>query len=86
VWQQRFEAISNSEGPHYQAGMAAMAEYAQGLFNLQHSTDTTVVQQRLCMEACEERYTATSWDLAHPWGYSSSFRAGPGFEGRVSSP
>jgi hypothetical protein len=41
-----------------------MDEYAQGLFNLQHGTDTTVVQQRLCMAACEERYTATSRELA----------------------
>jgi hypothetical protein len=44
--------------------MAVMAEYAEGLFNLQHSTDMTVVQQRLCLTACEERYTATSWELA----------------------
>jgi hypothetical protein len=44
--------------------MAAMAEYAQGLFNLQHSTDTTVIQQRLYMVACEECYTATSRELA----------------------
>jgi hypothetical protein len=44
--------------------MAAMAEYAQGLFNLQHSTDTTVIQQRLYMAAYEERYTATSRELA----------------------
>jgi hypothetical protein len=43
VWHQRFEAVSDPEGPHYHAGMVAMAEYAQGLFNLQHSTDTTVV-------------------------------------------
>jgi hypothetical protein len=41
-----------------------MAEYAQGLFNLQHSTDTTVIQQRLCMVACEECYTTTSQELA----------------------
>jgi hypothetical protein len=41
-----------------------MAKYNQGLFNLQHSSDTTVVQQRLCMAACEERYTTTSRELA----------------------
>jgi hypothetical protein len=64
MWQQCFEPVSDPKGPHYHAGMAAMAEYAQGLFNLQHSTDTIVVQQRLCMVACEERYTATSWELA----------------------
>jgi hypothetical protein len=64
VWQQRFEAVSNPEGPHYHAGMAAMAEYAQGLFNLQRNTDTIVIQQRLCMVAYDERYTATSRELA----------------------
>jgi hypothetical protein len=64
VWQQCFEAVSDHEGPHYHAGMAAMAEYAQGLFNLQHSTDTIVVQQHLCTAACEERYTTTLQELA----------------------
>jgi hypothetical protein len=44
--------------------MAAMAEYAQGLFNLQHNTDTTVIQQLLCMAACEEHYVTTSRELA----------------------
>jgi hypothetical protein len=64
MWQQRFEAVSDPEGPHYHAGMAVMAEYARGLFNLQHSTDTTVVQQRLFLATYEERYTATSRELA----------------------
>jgi hypothetical protein len=37
--------------------MAAMAESAQGLFTLQHSIDTTVVHQCLCMAVYEERHT-----------------------------
>jgi hypothetical protein len=28
VWKQHLEAVSNSEGPHFHAGMAALAEYA----------------------------------------------------------
>jgi hypothetical protein len=64
MWQQRFEAVSNPEGPHYHTGMAAMAKYAQGLFNLQYNTNTIVIQQCLCMAAYEERYTATSRELA----------------------
>jgi hypothetical protein len=56
MWQQSFETVSDPEGPHHHTGMAAMAECAQGLFNQQHNTDTTVVQQCLCMAACEERY------------------------------
>jgi hypothetical protein len=63
MWQQHFEAVSDPEGSQYHASMAAMAEYAQGFFNLQHSTDTTVVQQHLCMADCEEHYTATSREL-----------------------
>jgi hypothetical protein len=37
-------AVSNPEGLQYHAGMAAMAEYAHGLFNLQHNANTTVIQ------------------------------------------
>jgi hypothetical protein len=34
VWKQRLEAVSNPEGPHFHTGMAALAGYAQQLFNL----------------------------------------------------
>jgi hypothetical protein len=34
VWKQRREAVSNPEGPHFHAGMAALAEYAHHMFNL----------------------------------------------------
>jgi hypothetical protein len=34
VWKQRLEAMSNPEGPHFHAGMAALAEYVQHMFNL----------------------------------------------------
>ncbi len=34
VWKQCLEAVSNPEGPHFHAGMAALAGYAQHLFNL----------------------------------------------------
>jgi hypothetical protein len=82
VWQQHFEAVSDPEGPHYHAVVAMMAEYAQGLFNLQHSTDMTVVQQCLCMAACEERYTATSWEFAQLKSENDLLRGGtvPPFE------
>jgi hypothetical protein len=64
VWQQHLEAVSEPEGPHFHAGMAAMAEYAQYSFNLQHNTTTTVIQQCLCMAAYEERHITTSCELA----------------------
>jgi hypothetical protein len=85
VWQQCFEAVSNPKGPHYHACMTAMGKYAQGLFNLQHSTDMTVVQQRLCMTACEERHTATSWQLAQLKCENDRLCGGTGVEGRMSS-
>jgi hypothetical protein len=44
--------------------MATMAEYAQCSFNLQHSTSTTIFQQRLCIAAYEERYIAISREPA----------------------
>jgi hypothetical protein len=47
VWKQRLEAVSNPEGPHFHAGMAALAGYAQRMFNPQANTARTVIQQRL---------------------------------------
>jgi hypothetical protein len=34
TWKQRLEVVSHNEGSHFSAGMAAMATYAQYLFNL----------------------------------------------------
>jgi hypothetical protein len=39
--------VSNPEGPHFHAGMAALAGYAQHLFNLQASTGRIVMRQHL---------------------------------------
>jgi hypothetical protein len=44
VWKQRHEAMSNPKGLHFHAGMAALAGYAQHMFNLQASTDRTVMR------------------------------------------
>jgi hypothetical protein len=33
VWQQRLEAVSDTEGPHFHNSMAAMAECVQYSFN-----------------------------------------------------
>jgi hypothetical protein len=63
VWQQRLEAISNPEGPHFHIGMAAMAEYAQYSFDLQHTTTRTIIQQSLCMAAYKECHIAISHEL-----------------------
>jgi hypothetical protein len=47
VWKQHLEAMSNPKGPHFHAGMAELAEYAQHMFNLQASIARTVIQQHL---------------------------------------
>jgi hypothetical protein len=43
VWKWRLEAVSNPEGPHFHVGMAALAGYAQHMFNLQASTTRTII-------------------------------------------
>jgi hypothetical protein len=47
VWKQHLEAMSNPKGPHFHAGMAELAEYAQHMFDLQASIARTVIQQHL---------------------------------------
>jgi hypothetical protein len=54
VWKQRLEAVSNPEGPHFHAGMAALAGYAQHMFNLQVSTARTIMQQHWHLGSLEQ--------------------------------
>jgi hypothetical protein len=54
VWKQRLEAVSNPEGPHFHAGMAALAGYAHHMFNLQASTGRTVMRQHLHSSSLEQ--------------------------------
>jgi hypothetical protein len=54
MWKKRLEAVSNLEGPHFHAGMSALAGYAQHLFNLQASTDRTVMRQHLHSSSLEQ--------------------------------
>jgi hypothetical protein len=63
VWQQRLEAVSNLKGPHFHAGMTSLAKYAQYLFNLQHNTARTAMQQRTCLTAYEESATAATREI-----------------------
>jgi hypothetical protein len=42
MWKQPLEAVFNHEGPHFHAGMTALAEYAQHMFNLQASIASSV--------------------------------------------
>jgi hypothetical protein len=54
VWKQRLEAVSNPEGPHFHTGMAALAGYAQHMFNLQARTGRTVMRQHLHSSSLEQ--------------------------------
>jgi hypothetical protein len=53
VWKQRLEVASNPEGPHFHTGMAALAGYAQHMFNLQASTGWTIMRQHLHSSSLE---------------------------------
>jgi hypothetical protein len=54
VWKHHLEAVSNPEGPHFHAGMAALAEYTQHMFNLLSSTARTVMQHFLHLGSLEQ--------------------------------
>jgi hypothetical protein len=43
--------------------MTSLARYAQYLFNLQHNTARTIMQQHMRLTAYEEHTTATSCEL-----------------------
>jgi hypothetical protein len=63
VWQQCLEVVSDPEGPHFHADMAAMAKYVQYSFNLQHTTTRTVIQQCLSMATYDQHHIAISCEL-----------------------
>jgi hypothetical protein len=46
--------VSNPEGPHFHAGMAALAGYAHHMFNLQANTGRTVMRQHLHSSSLEQ--------------------------------
>jgi hypothetical protein len=63
IWQQHLEAVSNLKGPHFHTGMTSLARYAQYLFNLQHNTARTDMQQRTCLTAYKENSTVATREI-----------------------
>jgi hypothetical protein len=63
ICQQRLEAMSNLKGPHFHAGMTSLARYAQYLFNLQHNTARTGMQQRTRLMAYKGSATAATREI-----------------------
>jgi hypothetical protein len=44
MWRQHLQDMTDTEGPHFHAGMGAMTKYTQYMFNLQWDTVKTIVQ------------------------------------------
>jgi hypothetical protein len=63
VWQQRLEAMSDLEGPHFHAKMTSLARYTQYLFNIQHNTAKTGMQQRTRLTVYKECATAATREI-----------------------
>jgi hypothetical protein len=63
IWQWRLEAVSDLKGAHFHTGMTSLARYAQYLFNLQHNTTRTGMQQHMRLTSYEESTTTTSREL-----------------------
>jgi hypothetical protein len=63
VWQQRLAAVSDLKSPHFHVGMTSLARYAQYLFNLQHNTARTSMQQRTRLMAYKESATAATGEI-----------------------
>jgi predicted RNase H-like nuclease (RuvC/YqgF family) len=63
VWQQCLAAVSDLKGPHFHVGMTSLARYAQYMFNMQHNTARTDMQQRTRLMAYKESATAATGEI-----------------------
>jgi hypothetical protein len=55
--------VSDLEGPHLHALMTSLVRYAHYLFNLQHNTTRTVMQQRTRLTTYKESATAATHEI-----------------------
>jgi hypothetical protein len=76
VWQQRLEAVSNLKDPHFHAGMMSLARYKQYLFNLQHNTIRTGMQQRTRLTMYKESATVATHEIERPRHENDILRSG----------
>jgi hypothetical protein len=76
MWKQHLEAVSDLKVPHLSAGMAVMARYMQYLFNLQHNTARTVMQQRMRLTTYDEHNTSISHELEQLKQENALFHSG----------
>jgi hypothetical protein len=76
VWQQHLAAVSDLEGPHFHAGMTPLARYTHDLFNLQHNTARTGMQQRTRLTAYKESVTAATCEIERLRNENAILRSG----------
>jgi hypothetical protein len=55
--------VSNLKDPHFHVGMTSLAKYTQYLFNLQHNTARTGMQQRTHLMVYKESAAATTHEI-----------------------
>jgi hypothetical protein len=75
IWQQRLAAVSDLEGPHFDAEMTSLARYVQYLFNLQHNTARTGMRQHTCLMAYKESATAATCEIERLWHENAILRS-----------
>jgi hypothetical protein len=68
--------MSDLEGPHFHTGMTSLARYAQYLFNLQHNTIRTGIQQHTRLTAYKESATAATREIERLGHENAILRSG----------
>jgi hypothetical protein len=63
IWQQHLEVVSNLKEAHFHIGMTSLPKYAQYLFNFQHNTARTGIQQCTHLTAYKESAAATTCEI-----------------------
>jgi hypothetical protein len=62
-WQQCHETVCDITSPLFSTGSTEMAKYSRYLFNLQHNTGRTIIEQCAHLNAYEEQATFTSCEM-----------------------
>jgi hypothetical protein len=68
--------VSDLKGAHFHVGMTSLARYAQYLFNLQHNTARTGIQQRTCLTMYKESATVATCEIERLRHWSAILHSG----------
>jgi hypothetical protein len=58
-WRQHLDIACDLVSPQFNAGWAQVAKYAHYLFNLQHNTGCTIIEQHACLDTYEKHAIRT---------------------------